>query len=71
MSDEVKNDYYKITAMTEAFRRYDDSAKNVKPGLTFQEEQKQWELRFLLAIAQQLSVVSSHLGKIVKKSGGE
>jgi hypothetical protein len=32
------------------------------------QEIQLWQARFMLAIAQQLSVVASHLGKIVRKA---
>jgi len=67
MSDNGQNDYYKITLMSEKFRKWD--ADNSAEQLTRVERMKMWELRFMLSIAQQLSMVAAHLGKIVGKVG--
>jgi hypothetical protein len=64
-------DYTKITDMTAGFvswhseragQNFDDTGKNVA------WEARMWELRMLLAIAQQLSMVATHLGKITRKA---
>jgi hypothetical protein len=64
-------DYTKITEMTAGFadwhaqragQSFDDTAKNAA------WEARMWELRFMLAIAQQVSMVATHLGKITRKA---
>ena len=76
-------DYFLITGMTEEFRKWDAETRrmNTNPGEGPNDKGWQsmtlvqarlWELRIQLAIAQQLSVISSHLGQIVgqSKKGG-
>jgi hypothetical protein len=64
-------DYVKITEMSAGFaswhaqrggQSFDDTAKNAA------WEARMWELQFLLAIAQQVSIVAQHLGKITRKA---
>ena len=65
-----QNDYYNIRAMSAAFRKWDSEQK--LDDLSLVERMNMWHLRFALSIAQQLSMVSAHLGKIVSKAeGGE
>jgi hypothetical protein len=55
-------DYFNIGKMTEEFR-------NVSKGSEDDfRKYELWDLRFKLAIAQQLSVISGHLGKIVENA---
>jgi hypothetical protein len=74
-------DYFLITGMTEEFRKWDKETRgmNTNPGEGPNDKGWQsmtmiharlWELRIQLAIAQQLSVISAHLGQIVGKGGG-
>lgn len=67
-----EKDYYLITGMTESFRawekRFSDGPKTPEALEVFTAQGRAWELRFQLAIAQQLSVISSHLGAIVSSS---
>ena len=64
-------DYTKITDMSAEFnswhaqrcsQSFDDTAKNTA------WEARMWELKFMLAIAQQVSIVAQHLGKITRKA---
>jgi len=64
-------DYTKITDMSAEFnswhvqrcgQSFDDTAKNAA------WEARMWELRFMLVIAQQMSIVAQHLGKITRKA---
>lgn len=54
-----KKDFFHIGRMTEEFRKM--SNDDLIPELT-----AIWDLRFKLAIAQQLSVISASLSKIVQ-----
>lgn len=68
---EGKKDFYLITGMTESFRAWDKSLKATGSRAqteACEAEARVWELRFQLAIAQQLSVISAHLGQIVGES---
>ena len=60
-----KNDFYKITEMSARFRDWQGEQKALDSPM---QEIQLWQARFMLAIAQQLSVVASHLGKIVRKA---
>jgi len=61
--DETKKDFFHIGKMTENFRN------NAGPPDKFDEAAyRVWDLRFKLAIAQQLSVISGSLSKIVEKT---
>ena len=66
MSEEQK-DYYKITSLSGDFRNWLKVELKDKP-LQPQTEIQLWQAQFMLACAQQLSVIASHLGKIVKKA---
>jgi hypothetical protein len=64
-------DYIRVTELSAEFnswhaqrvgQSFDDTAKNAA------WEARMWELQCLLAIAQQLSVVAAHLGKITRKA---
>ena len=64
-------DYVKITELSAEFnswhaqrggQSFDDTAKNAA------WEARMWELQFMLAIAQQISIVAQHLGKITRKA---
>lgn len=59
-------DFYKITEMSEDFRVFNE--RTVKEDIPLQTMVQFWQARFMLAIAQQLSIVASHLGKIVRKA---
>jgi hypothetical protein len=65
-------DYYLITGMTESFRAWEkrstEGTKTPQDVEILMAQGRVWELRFQLAIAQQLSVISSHLGQIVESS---
>lgn len=61
------NDFYKITDLSEEFKRWEDDPESVKV-LPVQTEVQLWQAKFMLAIAQQLSIVASHLGKIIRKA---
>lgn len=67
----MNKDYTKITDMSARFaswhaqegnRGFDDTIKDVA------WQARMWELQFMLAIAQQISIVATHLGKIVRKA---
>jgi hypothetical protein len=57
-------DFYNIGKISEEFK---DAWSNEE--LPAQTAVQLWQAKFLLAIAQQLSVIASHLGKIVRKAG--
>jgi hypothetical protein len=63
-----QKDYYNVRAMSAQFRKWDGdrAPEEQKP-----QNIKLWELRFQLAIAQQLTIISAHLGAIVGKAKGE
>jgi hypothetical protein len=68
---EGKKDFYLITGMTESFRAWDKRASENpewRKSEQFGAELKMWELRFQLAMAQQLSVISANLSQIVGSS---
>ena len=70
MSDGKKS-YFKITGMSDEFRKWDDEVSDyskLSSNESFDLLTRMWELRFLLSIAQQLSIISGHLGKIVEGS---
>lgn len=56
-------DFYNIGKLSEEFK---DSWGNEE--LPAQTAVQLWQAKFLLAIAQQLSVIASHLGKIIRKA---
>jgi hypothetical protein len=58
-----KKDFFHIGKMTEEFRKL--SKEHL---IANSPEAYVWHLRFELAIAQQLSVISAHLGKIVESA---
>ena len=60
-------DFYKITDMSVEFDEYRRQLL-MAPDLTAQIRVQLWQAGFMLAIAQQLSMVASHLGKIVRKA---
>ena len=62
-----RKDFYKITELS---NRFHDWKRNDPPKdpLPVQTEIQYWQACFMLAIAQQLSVIASHLGKIVGKA---
>lgn len=62
-----KKDFFHIGKMTESFRKASENPENFK-GI---EQYQVWDLRFKVAIAQQLSVISGRLGEIVSKSKEE
>jgi len=57
-----KKDFFHIGKMTEEFRKISFAHLADRNSPQFEI----WDLRFKLAIAQQLAVISSHLGKIVE-----
>lgn len=66
--------YYKITAMSEEFRKWDSGVSKRENGITGPIFNNQdfaslqiWKLRIQLATAQQLSVISTSLAKIAEK----
>ena len=61
----MMKDFYKITDLSEVFQKWQSEQRS--PDSPMQEIQL-WQARFMLAIAQQLSVVAAHLGKIVRKA---
>ena len=65
MGNGMDKDYFNIAAMTAAFRKWDEL---IKKGEVTPESIQLWQVRAQLAIAQQLSVISGHLGKIVQRA---
>lgn len=63
MSENGK-DYYNIAQMTKAFRAYDE--KTGQSGSRSTIDIEMWQARAMFAIAQQLSIISAHLGTITK-----
>ena len=64
-------DYTKITEMSAEFNSWHAQYANFSFDDTSKDrawEARMWELQFMLAIAQQLSVVAAHLGKITRKA---
>lgn len=64
-------DYAKITDMSARFaswhaQRCDTQFDNTNQRLAW--EARMWELQFMLAIAQQVSIVATHLGRITRKA---
>jgi len=59
-------DFYKVTDLTKIFQGWESENQNSleTPMLEIQL----WQARFMLAMAQQLSMIASHLGKIVRKA---
>lgn len=60
-------DFYKISDLSKEFQ---DSmtALEKEQDIPAQTRIQAWQACFMLAIAQQLSVIASHLGKIVRKA---
>jgi hypothetical protein len=58
-------DFYKITDLSEKFSTWQSEQKAFDNPM---HEIQLWQARFMLAIAQQVSVVASHLGKITRKA---
>jgi hypothetical protein len=58
-------DFYKITDLSLHFKAWQSEQK---PLDSVMHEIQLWQARFMLGIAQQLSVIASHLGKIVRKA---
>jgi hypothetical protein len=56
-------DFYNIGDMSKEFEEYDSEEKESE-----MQRVQMWQARCLLAIAQQLSVVAAHLGKITRKA---
>jgi hypothetical protein len=57
-------DFYRITEISAEFEQW----QSTRPLDNPMQEIQLWQAQFLLAIAQQLSMVASHLGKIVRKA---
>ena len=56
--------FYNIGEMTRAFRKFDeDTGRSGQRGTL---EIEMWQARAMFAIAQQLAVISAHLGTITK-----
>lgn len=64
----MSKDYYKISTLSEDFRSWLRVDLEGREKITTQTEVQIWQAQFMLAIAQQLSVIASHLGKIVGKA---
>lgn len=62
------NDYFKVTAMSAAFRKWDAQHTTAGNMDDYHNGGRMWELRFLCAIAQQLTIIAGHLGTIVGKA---
>lgn len=58
-------DFYKISDLSNDFAEWQEANHH---DMTTQTGVQVWQARFLLACAQQLSVIASHLGKIVRKA---
>lgn len=56
-------DYFNIAKMTEEFRKVKPKSENGPVGGL--DDYEIWDLRFKLAIAQQLSVISGSLSKLI------
>lgn len=70
MPEEKTKTYFLITKMTEAFRKWEaDIPGPAKGELVLQLGL--WQIRAQLAIAQQLSIISQHLGEIVAQAEGD
>ena len=61
---ETTKDFYNIAQLTKAFRQWDDRQAG-RDQLDIEGAQI-WQARAMLAMAQQLSVISAHLGTITK-----
>lgn len=61
----MQRDFYKISDLSNEFDKW---AQQATAPLPVQTEVQYWQAKFMLAIAQQLSVIASHLGKIVRKA---
>lgn len=59
-----EKDYLKITSVSKEFYMWESTCKDQKK--MSEAEYKLWTLKIQLIIAQQLSVVSGYLGKIVR-----
>lgn len=60
MKDE-KKDYTRVTALSEEYRSWRTSVRSPTS-----QEILMWQAEFQLVIAQQLTIIAGHLGKIVK-----
>jgi hypothetical protein len=58
----MNDDYFKITDLSKDFKAWKESKYQSTP----QTDVQLWQAMFMLAIAQQVSIVASHLGKIVR-----
>ena len=59
--------FYNVIKMSEGFRDFErDNKVQLATGL--ETQCRAWELRFQLAIAQQLTMIAQHLGEIVAQS---
>ena len=59
-------DFYNIAEMSAQFAKKQIEWKDQKVDIPIQTEIQLYQARFMLAIAQQVSIVASHLGKIVR-----
>lgn len=60
--------FYKITELSDDFAARAEEWRDQNEPIPLQTEIQLWQARFMLAIAQQVSIVANHLGKIVKKA---
>lgn len=60
---EDRKDFYKVTDLSEWFRTWTAEQRDPKAA-----DWLMWQARFQCAIAQQLTIIAGHLGKIVGKA---
>jgi len=61
-------DFYKITDLSKDFDEYNKFILSAKEPIPAQTHIQLWQARFMLAIAQQLAVVATNLGRIIRKA---
>lgn len=61
-------DFYNIGGLSQEFKESISEMEKGKDPIPAQTRIQAWQACFMLAIAQQLSVIASHLGKIVRKA---
>jgi len=66
-----KKDFFKVTELSERWAQFEKEmeTKQVPDARTIIHfELIQWQIRAQLAIAQQMTIISAHLGEIVGKA---
>lgn len=66
--NETKKDYYKVTELSERFEVWQNANADGLRQERYVTQALMWQARFQCAIAQQLTIIAGHLGRIVGKA---